>query len=280
MIVYVDVLLAVNGVITYFLLLTSALISGYTYNRKRIIAAAAVGALFCLYIFADTESGLINFFFKLSSLCICSVIAFGFKNKRKLAVQSVFFAALNMLLTGIIIFLSGINNTFIENNLFYYLDINPLLLVTVSVVIYLLLFLYELTKDGFSSSKKYVIDIYLESCAIKNVTGFYDSGFNIKDIISNKDVIILSAERIKEKLSCNLYNDIVNFDMEKYEDVKITFTPVFYSTVNGKGILPAVKAEYIIVNKTKIENVLVAFTLNELSENIEAIFGKYIKRQI
>ena len=102
MIVYADILLTVNFIITYFLLLTASVISGYTYIRKRIIAASLAGAISCLYIFVQTENLIVNFTVKILSLVICSLIAFGYKNIRKLLISTLYFVMLNTVITGIL----------------------------------------------------------------------------------------------------------------------------------------------------------------------------------
>ena len=70
MVVYVDVLIITNFTISYFLLLTAALLSGYTYKRKRIILSAATGAVFCLYIFVDINIIFVDILIKIISLHI------------------------------------------------------------------------------------------------------------------------------------------------------------------------------------------------------------------
>lgn len=280
MVVYVDVLLVTNFLISYFLLLAASVMSGYTYNRKRIIISAAAGAVFCLYIFMDGLNFIADFFIKLVSLVICSVIAFGIKDKRKTAIQSVCFALLNMLLTGAVAAVSHKSSVVYHNNMFFYFGINPVMLVTASAVIYLLILFFELVKEKISPQKLYSIDIVFKDFKIKDVSAFYDSGFKVKDIIANKDVVALSFEKVKSMVPAEIKDSIICFFSSDYTSAGCQFTPVFFNTLAGGGMMPALKAEYISYGEKRVHNILVAFTENELSENVSAIFGTDIKNQL
>ena len=159
---YVDVLVITNFIISYFLLLTAALLSGYTYNRKRIILSAAIGAVFCLYIFADIDNVFADILIKIISLLICSALAFGVGNKRKLIISTVCYILLNMSLTGAVVVLSVKHNYIYQNNMFYYFNINPVNLVILSGIIYLLLLISEFIKDSIDPQKTYTLDIIFD----------------------------------------------------------------------------------------------------------------------
>lgn len=280
MVIYVDVLLIVNFIITYYLLLSASLLSGYTHNKKRVIISSATGAIFCLYIFVDINSSFADIAFKIISLFICSVIAFGIKDKKKLAIQMLCYLFLNTMLSGLIYLLSQKSTAIYQNNLFYYFSINPVLLVVSAMVIYLSIMIFELVKDKVSPQKTISMDIFFDSFSITDLSAFHDSGFKLKDIISNKDIVIVSLEKTKEKLPYMLTEDIAYFLKGNYTDVKTAFTPVFFNTLSGSGILPALKCSCILAEGKRIKNILVAFTDNQLSENVEAIFGNDIKKQL
>ncbi len=280
MVVYIDVLLVTNFLISYFLLIASAVLSGYTYNRKNIVLSAFAGALFCLYIFTDIDDELVNFLFKFVSLTVCSAIAFGIKDKRKLTVQSLCWFLLNMLLTGAVILLSLKSAAVYENNMFFYFSINPLMLVIFSAVIYMVVVIFEIIREKVSPKKIYLMDIYFKEFSIKGLAAFYDSGFKIKDIVSNKDVVVVGFGKIKDSVPKDLADDIYNFLNGRYTDVKDGYIPVFFNTLSGSGMIPAVKSEHLAVEGKIIKNILVAFTENELSENVSVIFGTDIKRQL
>lgn len=280
MVIYIDILLITNFLISYFLLLGSAVLSGYTFNRKNIVFSAIIGAFSCLYILCNQQAWFLNLIYKIFTLFICSVAAFGFANKRRLFIQMAVYIFLNMLLTGITAAVGLKSNIVYGNNMFYYISINPVTLVLSSAVIYILITVFEIVKDKISPQKLYMLDVIFKDFTVVGIPAFYDSGFKIKDIVSNNDVIIVSSEKIQEKIPQKLYGQIKGFIREEFSEVEHNFTPVFFSTLSGGGMLPAVKAEYINVNGKKINNILVAFTDNSLSENVTAIFGTDIRKQL
>ena len=280
MVIYIDVLLITNFFISYFLILSSAILSGYTFSRKNVVAAAVAGALCCLYIFVQAGNVFVDFTFKFISLIICAAIAFGVKDKKRLIIQTVCYMLLNMLLTGLISVLSVRSTMVYENNMFFYFSINPVMLVISSAVIYFIILLFEILKEKISPQNIYLFDIYFKDFSLKGLSAFYDSGFRLKDIVSNKDVIIVGYEKVKDGLPHELKNNICSFLNNRYSDVSGAFVPVFFNTLSGSSMIPAIKSEYISVENKKIKNVLVAFTLNELSENVAAIFGADIKKQL
>ena len=45
-------------------------------------------------------------------------------------------------------------------------------------------------------------------------------------------------------------------------------------------MIPAIKAEYILTEGKKTENIIVGFSENTLGEDVQAIFGTDIKKQL
>lgn len=280
MIVYIDVLLVINFLITYFLLICSAVLTGYTYSRKRILISSFVGALSCLYIFVQFKNVVLDIMVKSGVLLICSLIAFGRTNLKKLIVQSSCFVLMNVLLTGLVISISVYSPMIYHKNMFFYININPVILTITTLAVYLAAIIFSFIKDKISSDEIYIMNIFFKDFNITEIGAFYDSGLRMKDIISNKDIVLVSFEKVDAVIPQYLKADINNFFNEKYTDIKTMFVPLFFNTVSGEGVVPAVKAEKIIINDVIIENVLIGFVKNNLSENVDAVFGNGIKRQI
>ena len=279
MVIYVDVLIVTNFLISYFLLMASALLAEYTYSKKRIIFSAFTGALFCLYIFVDSGTVLLDFLIKSFSLVVCSAAAFGIKDRKKLILQMLCYFVLNMMLTGMVYLISFENAAVYQNNMFYYFSVNPVILVVSSAVIYIAILLFEIVKEKISPQKIYYMDIFFKEFSLIDVAAFFDSGLKLKDIVSNKDVVIVGYEKIKDFLPCELKNNIYHFFRGSYSNVVGGFIPVFFSTLSGNGMIPAVKSEYILVENKRIDNILVAFTEGDLGENVTALFGADIRKQ-
>lgn len=280
MVIYVDVLLIVNFLISYFLMLASALLAGYTYERKRIVAGALVSAVFCLYIFVQGKNIIFDILFKLFSLFVSSSISFGFSNRRKFLIQTSCYLFLNMLLTGTTALISIESKAVYYSNMFFYFKINPVVLVLASGVIYISIMMFEMIKDRITPQKTYTMDVVFDEFSLCGLTAFYDSGCNIKDIVSNKEVILISIHRHIHQMPHNVAQSILRFVSEDYEHTQVHFVPVFFKTISGEGMLPGIKTKYIMVENKRIENVVAAFTDKSLGENVSVLFGTDIKRQV
>ena len=280
MIIYVDVLIVVNLIITYFMLVTAAVLSGYTYNRKRVIFASVIGALFCLFIFVQNSNAFLGVLVKILSLIICSAVAFWRGKIKGYLVQSICFVLLNILLSGVVLTISYKSKAVLYQNMFFYFDINPVILVLSSALIYLVIIIFSSIKNSFSSDKIYITDLMFRDFSIIGLQAFYDSGLKIKDIVSNKDIMILSYNKIQNHINEELKTDLEKFFAQKYSDIQVPFVPVFYNTISGQGIIPAIKCKKAVIGGSVVENVLAAFVQNDLSDNVSALFGSGIKKQL
>ena len=98
MVLYADILFALNALIDYLLLLLSARAAGEPLNRLRFLLAAAVGGVYAVLIFAPGFSFLNGKSYKLLSAGMMLLIAYG--ATRSLWKQSLIFLALTCALGG------------------------------------------------------------------------------------------------------------------------------------------------------------------------------------
>ncbi len=278
MVIYIDVLLITNFIISYFLLISSAILTGYTYNRKRILFSSVCGAFSCLYIFYTGHIVLLDISVKLVSLFLCVLIAFATPKKKQLIIQGICFVFLNTLLMGIVGVVSKHNSYIYNNNLFFYININPVTLVILTLVVYTCIALFAFAQDKISHKSLYKTDICIDGYWLKNLMLFYDSGFKVKDIISNKNIIMLSFTKIKSKLPDIHKENLSCFLSNEYDKVLCRYIPVFFNTIQGRGMAPAIKAENIIIENKRINNILIAFVDNDFSDGVDGIFGNDIKK--
>lgn len=280
MVVYIDILIVVNFVITYFMLVTSSIISGYTYSRKRVVVSSMIGAFFCIYIFVNSKNLPADIAVKLLSLALCSLVAYWNGKLKNYFIQTIYFVILNILITGVFITLSEKTRIVYQQNMFYYMNINPVVLVIASAVIYGAATLLTVVKEQVGASQTYKADIFFKDFKMESISAYYDSGMKIKDVVSNKDIIMISFEKTRDKIPQRMNEDICNFFQGKYDKVNASITPVFFNTVSGGGMVPAIKPDKVVIEEKEIKNILIAFVQNNFSENVTAIFGADIKKQI
>jgi len=271
--VYLDVLLVVNFLINYILLKISAHCGKLPYKTVNIILSAAVGALFSVVMLTDV-SPVLSFTVRIISVIICAFVAFGFTTV-KCFIKSILFLLLStFLFTGVIYSFFSHSSFVYVKNCFYYININPILLVGCITVVYIVMQLSEIFFLSKPDINKCQCDVTIENMNF-SVTAFYDSGFSVKDILGHRCVMLCSIPAVRNKLNSDFTAKIESFlkgDIEIPENI----IHVFYSDISGGGILPAVRATKIMINKKEIKNTILAFTDKSFSDDVGIIFGKDI----
>lgn len=134
--VYLDVLLLTNFLLAYFLLLAAGALSGQRASFGRMLAGSGVAALSSLILFAPEQPYPVQTAYKLATAAAATAAAFGWQSKRRLLTAACWYAALNILLAGLVLLvLLGTGTRLLDTaNLTVYLHISPLLLLALSGV--------------------------------------------------------------------------------------------------------------------------------------------------
>ncbi len=276
MIIYIDVLIITNFIINYFLLKITQVFSSSLYTKKRIILSSFIGSFFSLIVLFDLQSYFISLIIKLISLILSVFIAFGFINRYYFIKNILSLMLSNFILYGVIGFIKN-NNILILKNTIIYLNINPVLLVFCIIFIFVVISVFNIAFNEKISDEDIKLNINFEKGEIILNT-FYDTGFKIKDIINNKSIILVKFSKVKDLLSKDDSIEIEKFF--KTRDTSLIITPIFYSTINGDGILPAIKPKEIkIIHNKKnknLKNCLIALSKDDFSFEKDAIIGKEI----
>lgn len=278
--IYIDILIITNIIINYFLVKITAVVSGTYAETKRLIASSVTGALFSAAIFFDIpimQSALI----KLLSVSLCVFIAFGYGGKFIFLKNILSFIAANLALSGFIFFIAQKTEIIYINNYMFYIYLNPVLLVACILSIYILLTLYDFV---FSSPKNRLYRVIIEFNNNEHcLTGFYDTGFGLKDIILHRALIMCDYDTVKNIVDKELSEQIYNFFIDgTYENNSII--PVFYGDISNKGILPSIKPDNVFIMKNgkrkELKNTAIVVCRQKLSEEYQIIFGKEIFNRI
>ena len=271
--VYLDVLITINILINYFLLKMTAVIGKIAYSNKRIIFSAVVGALFSPLIFFDIAP-ILSVLIKTVSAVICTYTAFGFVSLGLFIKHVFYLMTATFIFTGTLYALPQDNSLFYLNNLHRYININPFLLVLCISVVYRVLWLWDTVYMRISAAEKMTCTVDFEGTLLE-MTGFYDTGFNIRDILGHRAVMLCSLPSVKGSIDEQLYSALEDFINGKLNrDIKLQH--VFYSDISKQGILPAVRPKAVKIREKEIKNVLIAFTDSVLGDDVQIIFGKDI----
>ncbi len=237
MIVYVDVLIAVNIVINYYLILITAKFSAFNYKNFRLILAAIVGSAFSLYIFLPKLGTLIDIIVKLICSAVMILVGFGFKNlKSYLRNMTVLFAASFIYAGGMLaIWMIFKTKAIVINNSVVYLDVSPIFLIGFSVAFYIIIvFFKSILKRNSITAKRCNVEIYFNKKKA-DFTGIFDTGNSARDILGGGAVIFISRKNAI---------DFLGGEPKTFESC---YRLLPFSTVTGSKLLEAVRCEKAVI---------------------------------
>lgn len=274
MVVYADVLMAVNLIVDYFLLKISGKILNFTPKLWRMILAAVLGAVFSLYIFFPQGKAITELTVKILMSSVMVLVSFGFKNLKFFLKAFGTFFIVTCLYAGIMIALWQTLKPkgMVINNSVVYFNISPVALVFATVLGYLI---YILCSKIFASSAKFA-----QKCEIKisvdnqnaYATAIIDTGNSISDLFSKSEIIIAD-----ESILILLFGTT---DKEKNPKLIPRYRAIPCSTVSGHDILDGFRCDSAVItyqNKIiNIEKPIVAISKNGLKEDYSAIINPKI----
>lgn len=265
MIIYIDTLIFSNIIIDYILLLLTSFVIKKEYKVWRIILASLIGGLSSLYILFQNKNILLDIAIKLAiGLIIITVAFFPFKYNKMMLLYIVFLF-LSFSLNGLILFLQNLNpNTFISRSLISYINISPVILISLTVVFYMVVRLIQKVINRKINIDKVEIIVHILTQEIA-LFALIDSGHTLTDPISDSQIIIVDA-RVLSKLNLN----------EKDYQVRKRIIPV--STVISGGMLEGIrcdKAEVIMKdNKIVLNKPIIASAEYSFNDDYNAIISK------
>lgn len=260
MIIYIDVLLFVNAIVNYAILMTSEKVLKREIRLYRILSGAFVGALFSLIIFIRSDSRVLLFVLRLIGTALITLIVFGVHSKREFLRSYLCNTIVAVIYCGAYILFYQLfkpPNVIIVNDILY-VQVNPLMLLALTAVIYLtVILLYKLFSErikGTVASLHFTVRENEYSCI-----GKIDTGCNLREPFSFAPVIIIDPT-------------VMNTEQEAF----IRIIP--YSTVNGGSYLKAVRADRVQINKRSISETVYIATGNINNPHYQAIINSEIIR--
>ena len=211
-VVYVDILLLVNFIISYFLLLSTCKITGCCIPFFRMLLACSASALFSLILIAPALPEWISLLYKALSGAAVVFLAFGAKSIALFLRNFLWHFILNLGLAGLLLLavLKGSFASIHANNLNFYFNLSPLLLAGASVIFYLFLRLLVLLFGRPSPGAVYPLKISGSGLQLF-VNAFYDTGFFLQEPVSGAPVILISFEAVRAQLPADIEAFLTGF---------------------------------------------------------------------
>lgn len=230
MVIYIDILFALNWWIDFLLLLGVRRATGGSGQSWRLAVGALVGAVSCLVLFLPPLSVWVSLLIRLAAAVLMVTVAFGCRRQgwmRRVAVLFALSAGLAGICGALYFFLAPAG-FYVFNGVVYY-SVPSLLLVALTVVCYGLLWLFEqvLRRRAPREHLFRVSLAYADRCV--TFSCLYDSGHHLIEPFSGKGVLVVERQVAEDLLTA----------IPSVADLPTGWRLIPYNTLGGDGLLPA-----------------------------------------
>ncbi len=245
MTVYIDVLLALNLYINYFLIRGTALLLRRDISTKRTIAAAAVGALFSLAILLPSLPFFLTMLIKVFSGVCVSLTAFGYRRLPDFVIDMLCFLVVSFMYAGLMLALwlfAAPMGMFYRNGTAYF-DIPIIVVAIITAAAYAVVRFLRYLSDKRSICVK-VQDITIQHNGKQiSLKAIPDTGNSLTDPFSGSPVVICAIKAVDTIIPDNI-RMYLSGEISKLDGIRLA--PC--QTVAGTALIPLFKAECILIN--------------------------------
>ena len=273
LVVYADILIILNFLVDYFLLLATAGILNYKLKIYRLILASLFGGISSLYIFLPQGTPLQSIIVKLLICSVTTVICFKFESFKMYIKSILLFFVITSGYAGLMMAFWHIFEPegLLINNSVVYLNISPIILVSVTVVTYLIFWILH---KIFSKSNKACEECDIKVCITEKSVDLHalvDTGNSVEDIFGRSEIIIADASKLEL---------LFGKDFKNNAELKPRFRVVPFSTISGEDILKGIRCDEAYIyknNKTiRLEKPILAASKVPLNDEYNAIVNPRI----
>ncbi|MBR2876056.1 MAG: sigma-E processing peptidase SpoIIGA [Clostridia bacterium] len=254
-VIYADVLVAVNILITYILLVASRVLVKSDTNKYGVVFASLLGGFSSLVIFWENIPFIISVIYKISVGVAITCAAFIPKTKKVFIKSTLTFFFVNFVFGGIIYFaeISFNMSDVIYLNGVVYFDISLLFLVSMTLLSYGILLIFDyFMKKRIAENVLYEVEIFRGSESVR-VTALYDTGNHLTDGIEGKPVIVCETGSIKDLFSIEelvfLSSENITDEVPESLNGKLRLIPC--NSVTGSSVLKAIVPDKVIIRDSK-----------------------------
>lgn len=247
-VIYIDVLIFLNTIITFLLLLAAGRLMKLSPSPGRLLLGSFLGGASSLIILAPDMGILMSLLTKLL-FCLAIVTAvFNPKSVKAVIRQTGYFFAVNFIFAGLMLFICSLPNVSLiqYNNGAVYINFSVTSLTVSSLLCYLItVILGKITNKKTPSDSVFDIEIHSQGKSVKG-KALLDTGNSLEDPFSGEGVIIIRQSFGKDILPENI---VKYLEGNASQCEKIRLIP--FSTVSSEGLMPCFRAEKVIVSGSK-----------------------------
>lgn len=248
--IYIDILIGTNIIINYFILLAVTKFTKIKPKILRMVLGSCFGAVCSLVIFLPAISLIINLVIKLLISAAIIFFTFGFNNTVTFIKNLGLFYFISFCFCGAMLFVWFMftpKGLIVKNSVVYF-NISPIIMIVTTVVCYLIIRLIDrITKPQQSK---------IEICKIKIINNgkyceFYgkiDTGNTLCEPFSQCPVIVASEKAVKE-IAEDAFDILLKYEEPEFS-LKHKYRLVPFTSVGGKGLLPAFLPKEVYINGT------------------------------
>lgn len=261
-VVYVDVLLALNLFVNYFLLLACGKILRCEIKRRRLLLGAGIGAVYSLIIFFPNLNAVLSVALKLLVCSVMSISSFGFGSFRSFLRACGCLFGVSFVFGGVMlaIYLAFEPKGMVYCNGAVYFNISLMFITVATTVCYIITsLLSKLLRRNAPENHIYKITLTLRE---KSVTAFalMDTGNSLTDSFTDTPVMLIEWKLAKEILP----EEWQEFFKENKNEILLPpkdsgFRLIPYKSVGINGVLPAFKPD-----KLEVRTVSKSFTVTRV----------------
>lgn len=254
MTIYIDVYYLKNIIFNYLLIYLTSLIIRKKAKMYRIFIASSLGgiyAIFALYYPSVFNSIILKIIISTSMLCI----SFG---PKELSVMISSFFTIAYSIAGIIASMLNVDN--------------QVIMIAFAISISVVFYLHEKSKKH---NEFYEIEIQLFKEEISLIAKL-DTGNELKDSLFGSPVIVVSEEKVRDKLDDELIKILNNERLEIPDRYKNKIKLISFKTISGEGIKIGIKLDSVLIcteNKQLKGNAIMIISERNFKQ-YDALIGK------
>ena len=235
--IYLDVLLATNIYVNFFLLRITA---GFTHSplkTGRCAAVSAYASLYSLLILAPEMSIFLSALIRFAASLTIIAAAFGIRSKRRLAVNTVAFYVSNFILAGTVYAVSAhISPDIVHfNNNCMYIDLSLIVLIITTAGLYAAVYIMRIFLDKAPPGKDCYRVLIRYKHRLIELSGLADTGNSLVDMFTGAPVIVCDK--------CS-FSDIESDDVSR---LPRGFRLIPCRTVSDTGVIPVFRPDEVLI---------------------------------
>lgn len=251
-VVYIDILLSVNLILTYLLLRCTAMFAKQQMSRFRLCISSVVGAFYSFIILAP-DVGIIWSLLLKSCMCITLVcIAFALRKIRDILLCSFLFFVVSSAFAGIMFLIQSFFSAqwLIIHNGCVYFGFSLTQIVFLSIICYVIFML--IAKFLNRNKGRIICEVEFEINGIcKKANALVDSGNCLYDPIGNKPVSVVGFSTICDMIPLELVDyfhgnfSVIDQAMSNWLNRLLTIPA--HTTIE-EGLMPALRVDRLMIH--------------------------------